>query len=79
MAKKGVVKARKKAVKKLDKAVKRAIRTGVPEEVLDETFNDAMESAVTKEPPMKRRTPRPSGRTRKPPAPAAKVQNEDLD
>jgi hypothetical protein len=79
MAKKSSVKARKKAVKKLDKAVKRGMKKGVPQDVLEQTVNDAMESAVTKEPPVKRSTTRPSGRTRKRPAPTTKIQDDDLD
>ncbi|MGC1293624.1 MAG: hypothetical protein WA869_01165 [Alloacidobacterium sp.] len=79
MAKKGSVKARKKAVKKLDKAVKKAVKKGVPEDVLEQTVNDAMESAVTKEPPVKLSTARPSGRTKKKPAPTAKIREKDLD
>jgi hypothetical protein len=63
MAKKSSVKARRKAVKKLNKAVKKAVKKGVPEDVLEQTVNDAMESAVTKEPPVRLSTARPSGRT----------------
>jgi transcriptional/translational regulatory protein YebC/TACO1 len=79
MAKKGSVKARKKAVKKLDKAVKKAVKKGVPEDVLEQTVNDAIESAETKESPVKRSTARPSSRTKKKRVPTAKTQDEDLD
>ncbi|QNI31941.1 hypothetical protein H7849_23445 [Alloacidobacterium dinghuense] len=79
MAKKSSVKARKKAVQKLDKAVKKAVKKGVPQDELEQTVNDAMERAVAKQQPVKRRAPRTSGRNRKASVSTATVRDEDLD